>query len=83
MVNWGQVYIPKTSEISSFLDLDGKKIAVVKRDIYYQFFKEVGEKFNIKPVFLELDEYADILKAIDRGGADDITILGMSYFGNI
>ena len=38
VMNWGQVYVPEISEIKSFVDLNGKKMAVLKGDIYYHFF---------------------------------------------
>jgi len=43
--NWGQVYLPEDSAIRAFLDLTGKKMAVVKGDIYYAIFKSLGSRF--------------------------------------
>jgi len=65
--NWGQVYLPKDSEVEAFLDLTGKMMAVLKDDIYYNTFRDLGAKFEIKPQFREVDSYAMIFKMLDQG----------------
>lgn len=40
--NWGQVYLPKDSEVAAFLDLTGRQMAVLKDDIYYNTFRGLG-----------------------------------------
>ncbi len=68
--NWGQVYLPENSQIGMFLDLSGKKMAVLKDDIYYATFKILGDKFQIKPHFIEAESYAAIFRMLDRGEVD-------------
>jgi len=68
--NWGQVYLPENSKIGMFLDLTGKKMAVLKDDIYYTTFKSLGDKFQIKPHFVEAESYTAIFRMLDRGEVD-------------
>ena len=70
ITNWGQVYLPKGSEIKLFLDLTDKKMAVVKGDIYYVTFKSLADKFEITPRFMEVEKYKDVLELLDRGLVD-------------
>jgi len=65
--NWGQVYLPKDSEVRTFLDLTGRQMAVLKDDIYYNTFRGLGAKFEIKPEFVEVDSYLTIFGMLDRG----------------
>lgn len=65
--NWGQVYLPKDSEVAAFLDLTGRQMAVLKDDIYYNTFRGLGAKFEIKPEFVEVDSYLTIFGMLDRG----------------
>jgi serine phosphatase RsbU (regulator of sigma subunit)/ABC-type amino acid transport substrate-binding protein len=70
VTNWAQVYTQQNSQIQSLLDLTGKKIAALTGDIYYQIFKRVDKSFKIKPVFVEVDVYDDILKLLDSRAVD-------------
>src|SRR5947207_11414307 len=36
IVNWGQVYVRRDSDIRTLLDLSGRTLAVVRGDIYYE-----------------------------------------------
>jgi sigma-B regulation protein RsbU (phosphoserine phosphatase) len=72
--NWGQVYLPKDSEIEAFLDLTGKKMAVVKGDIYYDIFKNLGVKFEIRPHFVEVDEYLLAFEMLGQGVVDSAIV---------
>ena len=72
LTNWGVIYIPAGTELSSMDALSEKKIAVLKGDIYYQAFKELAEKFYITPQFIEVDDIIEILqllhdKQVDAG----------------
>jgi len=45
---WGQVYTQKDSGIVNILDLAGKNVAIMKKDINAKNFIELCEKFNVK-----------------------------------
>ena len=68
--NWGLIYIRDDSDISSILDLEGKTIAAVKEDIYYQAMFEMLSRFNLKSRFIEVDDYAPVFKTIHNREVD-------------
>ena len=70
IVNWGQVYVPPKSPIASMLDLTGRRLAVVREDIYYEAFKRISGDSNVHPRFVEVEAYRDTLRLMSTGGAD-------------
>jgi len=70
LVNWGQVYVRDTSPIKTMLDLTGRKLAVVRRDIYYETFKSIHDILKIYPEFIEVDAYPDALRLLAEGKTD-------------
>jgi serine phosphatase RsbU (regulator of sigma subunit)/ABC-type amino acid transport substrate-binding protein len=77
ITNWGQIYLPEDSEIGLFLDLTGKKMAVVKGDIYYAKFKILAGKFEITPRFVEVEKYTVVFKMLDKGVVDSGIVSGI------
>lgn len=70
ITDWGQVYIKRNSSIQSILDLMDKKIAVMKKDVYYNTFKVIDEHFKTNLTFVEVDDYKTVLLLIDKGEVD-------------
>ncbi len=70
ITNWGQVYSPRKQDLSSFLDLDGKRIAVLAGDIHYTNLKELLNGFGVSPVYIEAQTYADVFKLLDEHSVD-------------
>ena len=71
-VNWGQVFV-RDDEIDGFPDLEGKTIAVVKKDIYNtgaNGIRDLLNKFNIPATFIEVDDYIDTFIAVEARQAD-------------
>ncbi|MGD9300150.1 MAG: PAS domain S-box protein [Desulfobacterales bacterium] len=68
--NWGQIYINGQSGIKSILDLDGKKIAVLHNDIYFNELKELIKQFGIESRFFEAFEYDTVLELVEAGKCD-------------
>jgi len=65
--NWGKIYHHPSEKILSYFDLDGKRLAVVKRDIYYKYLKEELEDFGIKPIFVEVEkDYPTLMKMVEN-----------------
>ncbi|WP_051962896.1 HD domain-containing phosphohydrolase [Mesoaciditoga lauensis] len=65
--NWAQVYKHKGSSIDSFFDLNGKRVGVLKSDIFYGGplgIKYFLEHLNVKTKFVEFNSYPDIFKAV-------------------
>ncbi|BBO67789.1 hypothetical protein DSCA_17190 [Desulfosarcina alkanivorans] len=67
ITNWGQVYVPKKSEITSVLDLASKKIAVKMEDIHFLGLRELTSKFNMECRFIEADRYDTVFELIEAG----------------
>lgn len=70
VTNWAQVYARKSDLVRSYIDINNMKMAVLKQDIYYEAFKEIGEKFGIIPKYVEVDSYDEILQAVKNGDAE-------------
>ncbi|MHA1401626.1 MAG: PAS domain S-box protein, partial [Candidatus Heimdallarchaeaceae archaeon] len=73
LANWGIIYSSPNIKVESILDLDGKTIAVLPNDIYYEGpdgIKNLIERFDINSTFIEVDSYADVLSQIDAGKVD-------------
>lgn len=71
--NWAQVYSFPGVDINSFLDLEGKRIAVLTNDIHYSGdngIKNILERFTIQSTFIEYPSYIDVLQAVERNTAD-------------
>ncbi|MBF0162436.1 MAG: transporter substrate-binding domain-containing protein [Magnetococcales bacterium] len=64
--NWGQLYV-KNPQIQSVLDLEGRKVAGLKGDIFTQRFSELMESFHISINLIETAEYTDVLRLIEDG----------------
>jgi len=64
--NWGVFYSRRGMTAESIPDLEGMRIAVVRRDAYAAAFRELADKFGITCSYLEVDDYPDVLKAIEE-----------------
>ncbi len=67
---WGQVYSTKDSGILSILDLEGKSVAVMEKDINARHFSELCRKFNVNSRLVSLPTYDDVCNAVMNGLAD-------------
>ena len=65
--NWGQVAIHKNSGIISIIDLENKKIALLKNDIHSVKFKKILKKFSINSTIVSVDSYHEIFEKIANG----------------
>ena len=68
--NWGQVYAPRNANIQTLLDLTGRRLAVVRGDIYYGALQSTHETLKVFPTFVEVSHYADTLRFVAEGRAD-------------
>ncbi len=67
MTNWGVMYVPKGSDISSIMEVSDKKIAVLKNDIHYEVFIQLLESFDIRCNFIELNSYDEVFQSVIDG----------------
>jgi ABC-type amino acid transport substrate-binding protein/nitrogen-specific signal transduction histidine kinase len=68
--NWSRVYTRDGIAIRSILDLDRKKIAVVKGSIQSAKLRADAQAFDIMPSFIEVENFAMVFTLIERGEAD-------------
>ena len=72
-ISWARVYVPVSSNIQSFPDLDNQKIAVLKGSVNYKGkdgIKELTEEFGIKCIFVETNSYKDVFKLLEEKEVD-------------
>ena len=67
---WSQVYARPESGIHTILDLEGKRIAVLRGDINAIEFRDYAKKFDINATYLEKDTLDDTFAATAAGEAD-------------
>ncbi|WGS64302.1 transporter substrate-binding domain-containing diguanylate cyclase [Marinitoga aeolica] len=63
----GGIFTSKNSDIYSFLDLNNKKVGVLKKDIYYEGpygIKNIAKTMGLNIKFIEYDNYSDIFNAV-------------------
>ena len=65
--NWGLVYTRPDSKISSLLDLEGKRIGVMKNNIHDRAFRKLANKFGLNVTIVELDNFRDVMKSVQAG----------------
>ena len=67
--NWGQVYV-RDQGLDSILKLRGKVIAGLEQDIYTDRFQSLLRGFDLPHRFVQLQEYAAVLREVAEGRAD-------------
>ena len=70
LTTWAQVYTQRNSQIQSFLDLEGKRISVLKDDIHYVQLARLLEQFEVDAEFVEVDHYAIVLQLVEEEQTD-------------
>ncbi len=58
--NWSVLYVRKGSDIHSIMDLNSKRVAVVKDSIQHQAFKERTQTFGVYPEFIETQNFQQL-----------------------
>lgn len=64
LLNWGVVCVKDGTRIESIFDLDGKDVAVISDDIYYEGFRNLCESFGVNVSYVFVDDYSLALKAV-------------------
>jgi PAS domain S-box-containing protein len=70
ITNWGRLYRNPDITAGSLLDLDGKTIALLEKDIHAKVFAELMDKFskNVNSVYLQ--SYDEVLEQVEAGKVD-------------
>ena len=70
MLSWGQVYTPKESDINTLIDLEKKKVAIVKNNVFDDGFIQVATKFNLNCEYIYVEDYNDVFELIESKQVD-------------
>lgn len=70
LLKWGTVYLASGLDIETILDLEGKKVAVLKDDFLGARFKILTRDFRIEPQFVQVESYISVFELIDAGEVD-------------
>lgn len=75
---WGALYTPLDLKVESYFDLEGKKIAVMRRDIHYQALRTMLQNFGINPVYIEVDDFNAVFTQL-RDKKAEAGVVGRFY----
>ena len=70
LTEYGQIYISKKASVESILDLQDKKVAVMKDDMHFLYLKRLLHQFGIQSRFVETFEYEDVLGLVANDQCD-------------
>jgi diguanylate cyclase (GGDEF)-like protein/PAS domain S-box-containing protein len=68
--SWSVVYARSGIQLNSVLDLDQKRVAVLKDSIQYDKLAQWTESFNVHPEFVEVDNFESIFLLLKNGRVD-------------
>ncbi len=68
--NWGVLYSRPGQRIESYNNLHGKRVGVVKNDVYCNTFIKMIQQFNIRCDLVYADNFKDIFDMIETGEVD-------------
>mgnify|MGYP000864419661 CR=1 FL=1 len=64
MTVWGEVYVHPSTHIDGILELQGKKVAIMKGSFDSQSFIELTKKFSITCEFIEMSGFEEVFEAV-------------------
>jgi putative nucleotidyltransferase with HDIG domain len=79
--NWSVVFTNKKNEISSILDLNNKKTALLEHSIQQEQIQETFKLFGVKPTFILTKNYDEAFSLVQKGMADAVVV--NRYFGEL
>lgn len=79
--NWSVVFTDKKSKISSILDLDGKKIALLEYSIQQAQIQETFELFGVRPTYIPVKSFNDSFALVQKGEVDAAVV--NRHFGEL
>lgn len=68
--NWGLLYSRPGVRLESYVDLAGKRVAVVRDDVYCNSFVRMLQQFNIRCDLVYADSFRDVFDMLDWGEVD-------------
>jgi ABC-type amino acid transport substrate-binding protein len=68
--SWTQIYASPHAGINTILDLDKKRVAILRGDVNAIAFRDNAVKFNINPTYIEQDDLSGVFQQVKDGSAD-------------
>ena len=78
IVDWGQIILPRNSNIQSIIDLNNKKIATVEKGILLTALKRLLKQFDLSCQFVEVTSAHDVFTLVEKGTVHAGTVLHLS-----
>ncbi|MBV5279394.1 MAG: transporter substrate-binding domain-containing protein [Campylobacteraceae bacterium] len=76
--SWSIIYAKKNMNIHSILDLNAKRVAILKNSIQYIYLKEQATLFDINPIFIEVNNFKEALE-LHQANKVDIVVINNFY----
>jgi len=70
LLDWGMVYARSDDRVTSFLDLDGRAVAVARDDVHGEAIRSLTEHFEVSCRFVAVDGYREVLRLVDAKQVD-------------
>ncbi len=70
ITNWGRLYRRPGVAVESLLDLDGKTVALLEKDIHARVFVELMDKFGKAVKVVYVKSYDEVLAVVQDGQVD-------------
>ncbi len=70
ITNWGLVVTQPRTDVQSIIDLEEKRVAVMKRAGHTKALVELLNRFSIDVKYLEVDSFKEVLEAVSDKRAD-------------
>lgn len=78
LLSWTQLYRNRNVAIVSILDLQGKKVAIVRESIGEAFFADMETHYGVRPEMVPVKSLADGFQLAEQGKAD-VAVANNSY----
>ncbi|MFC1549560.1 histidine kinase dimerization/phosphoacceptor domain -containing protein [Nitrospirota bacterium] len=73
-MDWGQIYTSQEKDMNSVLDLEGKRVSVLKGTAQYPPFMKLLESFGVKIETVFVEDYDDVFNYVVNGKADALMV---------
>ncbi len=70
LANWGRICARPSADIASLLDLKGRRVAVLRGDVFEAELRRLAAAFDVSCRFVPVDSYRAVLDAVASGRAD-------------
>ncbi|WP_237332756.1 EAL domain-containing protein [Zobellella iuensis] len=70
LLSWSQIYTLSHRRLASLLELDGKRLAVLRGSVQQQFLGQLVDSFGLQVEWLPLDGLDQVFDAVASGRAD-------------